>query len=384
LNWYKFVAGKAMLEGATVGLPAACVATIALAQPTPPAISICDTPSMRGTAIYNRYCTGGGNQQTDGPSSQAVLEQQRIQQQRIEEQRRQEEIAARHDAAVAAFQRGMEAGGRADWASAIAEFQRALSNAPGDPAILAQLRRAQNGLQDAQAAERIRAAGAQFHSDLQAARSSTEANNALDAAALERARQIAADFRRSIAAAHHPPALPVDRGTFGTAVSHPNLPPPEPRPKPGSDTNAGRQLKALADWARWLLGLPETKKDRSSVGFDNTAPPAGGLSKPSTESTTLIIPERLRRDPDVVKLRAYESQLGPLQAASAAARARYQTERARNPASPQLPMLRFHALDAQDRATAIRNTIKVQTEKVKEMVHFVPMAVGPRPEKAKP
>lgn len=320
---------------------------------------------------------------------QQLLRQQQaaqVEQQRLDEQRRQEEAAARRRAADQAYQEGLAAGGRADWAAAIAAFDRALGYAPNDPAILAQEKRARIGLRDSQAAERIRGAREQVHADLQNARSAAQADSAADAASAARSRRMAEEFRRSLAQARQPVSDSSARSAFGTKIARPSLPDRERKPDlmPGADTNAGRQLQALADWAKRLLGLPETQKFRSGNGFDDTSSVVKVPGRPTLSSAGLSIPDRMQGDPDVVKLRNYEAQLGRAQAEVTAAQSRYETERARSPTSPKLTMLRFEAHTAQDKVTNTRGMVTYEREKVAQKVTFNPVPIGAAPAKAKP
>ena len=97
-------------------------------------------PQYRGTAIYNRYCGGGGGvQRYSGPTPEQ-LQQQR------EEAARQQRLAT----AYAQNQQGLDAWKKGDWVAAAEFFEQALQNSPDDQTIKSNLDKAQQKLKEQQ------------------------------------------------------------------------------------------------------------------------------------------------------------------------------------------------------------------------------------------
>jgi tetratricopeptide (TPR) repeat protein len=124
---------------ALVGLPCASSAQLPPAPPTPSSRSICDMPQARGTATYNRYCTGGGAAAAPvGPSP--------------EELARRREAKDTKEATDDAEDRGEALYNKSEWADAVKAFQEALDYDPDNDVAIANLRKAQDKLQQAEAA----------------------------------------------------------------------------------------------------------------------------------------------------------------------------------------------------------------------------------------
>jgi hypothetical protein len=121
--------------------------------PTPPSVSLCDTPAARGTPAYNKYCGAcyphcgdGGISHTDGGAAQREAEAA-AEKRRLEEQHEREE-AERKEKAAEADQSGLEAAARGDWKEAADKFMDALEYAPESAEIRAHLDRANTALAD--------------------------------------------------------------------------------------------------------------------------------------------------------------------------------------------------------------------------------------------
>ena len=130
--------------------PAAAQADIA----TPTSRSLCDEPRARGSAIYNKYCGGGGARQSYVPQGPSPEELRRRQEEQRQELQRQRE-AERQRNAEAADQKGLEAAGRGDWREAANQFIEALRFAPESSEIKAHLERAKTALADSSTAAEI-------------------------------------------------------------------------------------------------------------------------------------------------------------------------------------------------------------------------------------
>lgn len=106
----------------------------------PSSTSLCDMPQYRGTAIYNRYCGGGGSvQRYSGPTPEQ-LQQQR------EEAARQQRLATAHSQ----NQQGLDAWKKGDWAAAAGFFEQALQNNPDDQNIKSNLAAAKQKMKEQQ------------------------------------------------------------------------------------------------------------------------------------------------------------------------------------------------------------------------------------------
>jgi tetratricopeptide (TPR) repeat protein len=96
-------------------------------------------PQARGTATYNRYCTGGGAAAAPvGPSP--------------EELARRREAKDTKEATDDAEDRGEALYNKSEWADAVKAFQEALDYDPDNDVAIANLRKAQDKLQQAEAA----------------------------------------------------------------------------------------------------------------------------------------------------------------------------------------------------------------------------------------
>jgi tetratricopeptide (TPR) repeat protein len=133
------------------GFPGPSFAQLPAAPPTPSSQSICDMPQARGTATYNRYCTGGGAAAPVGPSA--------------EELARRREAKDTKEATDDAEDRGEALYNKGQWADAVKAFQEALDYDPDNDVASANLRKAQDKLQQAEAAlqkaQDLRSAAAQ-------------------------------------------------------------------------------------------------------------------------------------------------------------------------------------------------------------------------------
>jgi tetratricopeptide (TPR) repeat protein len=122
--------------------------------PTPTSQSLCDTPSARGSAIYNKYCGGGGSRQSyvpQGPSPEELSRRQEEQRRQLQRQRE----AERRQNAEAADQKGLQAAARGDWREAMNRFIEALQFAPESSEIKEHLERANTALADVSTAAEI-------------------------------------------------------------------------------------------------------------------------------------------------------------------------------------------------------------------------------------
>jgi hypothetical protein len=141
--------------------------------PTPAGITVCDEPQLRGTPVYQKYCTGGGSVNVpQGPSP--------------EELRRRADAKDSREAADDAEDRGVAAYGRCDWSAAVQYFREALEYAPDDSGIRANLETAQRHLDaarsDAQVAElKRRAEASESAQELVAAAKQRPANASAEA-----------------------------------------------------------------------------------------------------------------------------------------------------------------------------------------------------------
>lgn len=108
---------------------------------TPTSTSICDMPSMRGTAAYNQYCVGSAQSQAvqTGPS-----------QEELQRQRDQQDI---QDASDDAWDHGVSAYKRGDYEEAVKDFKEALSYTPDNPDLQMNLDRSQKKLDAQRAAQ---------------------------------------------------------------------------------------------------------------------------------------------------------------------------------------------------------------------------------------
>jgi tetratricopeptide (TPR) repeat protein len=100
------------------------------AQPSPPGVSICDMPNMRGTAIYNRYCGGSARAPSPAPY--------------IPPPPTPEQIAAQH--AHELNEKGVTAFNAGDFAEAETFFSQAAEAAPDDAVIANNLANARDRL----------------------------------------------------------------------------------------------------------------------------------------------------------------------------------------------------------------------------------------------
>jgi tetratricopeptide (TPR) repeat protein len=94
-------------------------------------------PQARGTATYNRYCTGGGAAAPAGPTAEEL------------EKRRQAKDT--REATDDAEDRGVDLYEKGQWADAVKAFQEALDYDPDNDVAATNLRKAQDKLQQAEA-----------------------------------------------------------------------------------------------------------------------------------------------------------------------------------------------------------------------------------------
>ena len=119
------------------GFPPLSSAQLPPPPPTPTGQSICDIPQARGTATYNRYCLGGPVMPT-GPTA--------------EELEKRREARDTKEAADDAEDRGEALYQKGEWADAVKAFQESLDYDPDNDVASANLRRAQDQLERAEAA----------------------------------------------------------------------------------------------------------------------------------------------------------------------------------------------------------------------------------------
>ena len=129
------------------------------------------------------------------------------------------------------------------------------------------------------------------------------------------------------------------------------------------------------------LGFPDPKSEESEsmknrLGFDDPGAlnKNGAIPKPPEPQAVpltkdaLVIPERLRQDPDVKKLSEYQSQVPEASAAAAAARAKVEEERKKDPNSKELITLEMNARNAEDKVGTINLQLHYLTSEVKRKI----------------
>ncbi len=127
---------------------------------------------------------------------------------------------------------------------------------------------------------------------------------------------------------------------------------------------------------------------RHGLGFDTFGQLAGGKLPPpplapvATAITPLTTAKALLNNPKVqkfadnpavIKLGEYQAQAESAKRLGEAAQARLETAQAATPNAKEIPMLIFAAKTAQAKTDAAVNMLKVQVEKVEEMVSFEPI-----------
>jgi hypothetical protein len=138
---------------------------------------------------------------------------------------------------------------------------------------------------------------------------------------------------------------------------------------------AGNSLKANAAGSMMMKPIAGTTFDAYGTRNEGSSTfVKAGRSGPPED---IRIPDRLKGDPDVLRLNAYREKEQQARAAAMAAQAKYEEEKRRNPGSNQLTVLLVQAREAEDRTNACINMEKVLTGEVKRKITFEKIDTGP-------